>query len=308
MSHAPTPPSSNDSLVQAFESSRRTLWRHMYRLTGSACDADDLVQETFRRALENPPPDQTRRWQPWLVRVATHLALDALRARRTRPRVGPWLPEPVETEALTPGPDERLEALEHVSYAFLVALERLEPRERAALLLADVLGHSGPEIADILETTPGNARVLLHRARSSMAELPAAALNPSRHAATQAALTRLLSALGTGSIDAVAELLAADVRTTQDAGGEFHAATRELVGAHPVAKLYVSLAANPAGAIRVEFVELNGLPALRVEIDAPDQSRYARRMVLRVEVDEAERIVAIQAVLASAKLRHAGFE
>lgn len=307
MSHASTPSPSNDRLVQAFESSRRTLWRHVYRLTGSACDADDLVQETFRRALENPPPDQSLPWQPWLVRVATHLALDALRARRARHRVGPWLPEPVETEALTPGPDERLEALEHVSYAFLVALERLEPRERAALLLADVLGHSGPEIADILEITPGNARVLLHRARSRMAE-PVATLTPSRHAATQAALTRFLSALGTGSIDAVAELLAADVRTTQDAGGEFHAATREIVGALPVAKLYVALAANPAGAIRVELVELNGLPALRVEIDAPDQSRYARRMVLRVEVDEEERIVAIQAVLASDKLRHAGFE
>jgi len=76
----------------AFREHERFLWALCYRMTGSAADADDLVQETFVRALERPPPRTDLPWRPWLTRVAMNLARDALRRRRRRGYVGPWLP------------------------------------------------------------------------------------------------------------------------------------------------------------------------------------------------------------------------
>src|SRR5262245_9047629 len=82
-------------LAAAFREDRALLLALCYRLTGTAADAEEIVQETFARALERPPPDTGRPWRPWLVRVAVRLCLDALRRRRRRRPIGPWLPGPV---------------------------------------------------------------------------------------------------------------------------------------------------------------------------------------------------------------------
>ena len=74
---------------------RAHLWALAYRITGTASEADDVVQETFRRAIEHPPTDVARPWRPWLARVATNVAVDTLRRRMRDRYVGPWLPEPV---------------------------------------------------------------------------------------------------------------------------------------------------------------------------------------------------------------------
>src|SRR6478736_2865651 len=86
----------------ALETERRFLWGICYRMTGSSSDADDLVQETFVRALEHPPVDTAAAWRPWLVRVAMNLARDQLRRRKRRDYHGVWLPPPIEgkTDAL----------------------------------------------------------------------------------------------------------------------------------------------------------------------------------------------------------------
>ena len=73
-----------------FTEHRAFLWGLCYRLTGSAADADDLVQETFVRAMEQPPARLEDPWRPWLVRVALNLGRDLLRRRKRRPYVGPW--------------------------------------------------------------------------------------------------------------------------------------------------------------------------------------------------------------------------
>src|SRR5690606_24017859 len=126
------------------------------------------------RALEKPPADTERPWRPWLARVATRLAIDALRRRRTRAYVGAWLPSPVETppgtalgEPAAPQADAeaRYGLRESVSFAFLRALEVLEPVPRATVVLRDVLGYTGPETAEILGVSAEHARVILHRAR-----------------------------------------------------------------------------------------------------------------------------------------------
>src|SRR3712207_9524854 len=109
-------------------------------MTGNAADAEEVVQETFVRALESPPPDARRPLRPWLVKVAMNLCRDLLRRRRRAPYAGPWLPSPVPTEDLTDGGDEqpaapedsptaRYDRLESVSVAFMLALEALPRSE-----------------------------------------------------------------------------------------------------------------------------------------------------------------------------------
>src|SRR5262245_53368819 len=81
-----------------FQSHRRFVWGLCYRMTGSAADADDLLQETFLIAIRNPPGRTDQPWRPWLVRVAMNLSRDLLRRRKRRHYVGQWLPAPIETE------------------------------------------------------------------------------------------------------------------------------------------------------------------------------------------------------------------
>jgi RNA polymerase sigma-70 factor (ECF subfamily) len=162
--------------AETLETDRRLLWGLCYRMTGNAADADDLVQETFVRALERPPRRTDEPMRPWLVRVAMNLSRDLLRRRRRRDYAGPWLPSPVETdeeslpsyEPAAPSEDSpaaRYDLLESLSFAFLLALEALTPQQRAVLLLRDVFDYSTAETAAALDLTEANVKVTLLRAR-----------------------------------------------------------------------------------------------------------------------------------------------
>jgi RNA polymerase sigma-70 factor (ECF subfamily) len=94
-----------ETVEQAFRANERLLWGLGYRMTGVAADADELVQETFLRAIEHPVPDDGRPLRPWLVRVCANLARDRLRARRRRQGPQVWLPAPVPDERLLDDPD-----------------------------------------------------------------------------------------------------------------------------------------------------------------------------------------------------------
>jgi len=89
-------------LSTLYSQHRDHLWGIAYRMTGNAADAEDLVQDTFRRALERPPADVQRSLRPWLATITTRLSIDSLRRRKTRARIGPWLPSPVQTTAGVP--------------------------------------------------------------------------------------------------------------------------------------------------------------------------------------------------------------
>src|SRR5437016_2759892 len=151
-----------------FEEHRRFLWGLSYRMTGSAADADDVVQETFVRALVTPPARTDAPWRPWLAKVTLNLSRDVLRRRARDGYVGPWLPQPAPTacfEEEEQAPNARYDRLESVGFAFLLALEALGTRERAVLLLRDVFDYSVREAAELLEMTETNVKVTHHRAR-----------------------------------------------------------------------------------------------------------------------------------------------
>jgi RNA polymerase sigma-70 factor (ECF subfamily) len=274
-------------------------------MTGSAADADDLVQETFARALASPPADTSAPWRPWLVRVAVNLARDRLRKRKLAPYTGPWLPSPVATEdeaTEAPDPERRYGMLESVTFAFLTACEALTPRQRAVLLLRDVLEYSVEETAAALALSESNVKTTHHRARAAMEaydgarSVPTSALRDK----TRAALERFAFALSTGDLAAVEAALAPAAETITDAGGDYLAALRHVTGASRVARFYLGLMKKVAPS-RVVFRMLNGLPAVLIEVDdAP--ARYAPRLVVRCDVDADGRIQRVHTILARAKL------
>ena len=300
------PAALSSELSDAFTAHRREVWLLCYRMTGSAADSDDLVQETFARALERPPRDRSRPWLPWLVRVAINLARDHLRRRRRRVYRGPWLPEPIELPELAHEPaqtEARYELLESVSYAFLVALEALTPAQRAVLLLRDVIGYSASEAADALGLSEGNARVVLHRARKALEAYdadrcrPTAALSQS----TAAALQLFLQSVAHGDVSAVEALLAQDVLALNDVNGKYAAAATPVRGRNKVARFHVRVVRLREPAQRYELRVLNGLPALIAEWDGSERN-LAPRIAMIPILDGAGRIRAIHTVLTPQKL------
>jgi len=297
-------------LAEAFEADRGRLWAVCYRMTGSAADADDLVQETFARALERPPPDASRPWRPWLVRVAVNLARDQLRRRRRRGWVGPWLPEPVETADLPEPVFEasdtagRYELLESVSYAFLVALEALTPGQRAVLILRDVLAYSTAETAEALEASEAGVRASLLRARRRMASYDErrCRVGPELAEQARALLEGFCLRMAAGDAEGMASLLREDVVTLNDGGGRFAAARLPVRGARKVARFHAKIFRGTAFT-RAEVLELNGLPALVAEYPPdPDRPHLPSRFALMLVPDGRGRIDALHSQVVPEKL------
>jgi len=168
------------ALVEPF---RGELQAHCYRMVGSYEDSEDLVQETFLRAWRKRKSFQGRStFRAWLYRIATNACLDLLdrRPRKIRPHEGaaplaevPWLqPYPDEVlEAIPSGeaePEAEVVARETMELAFIAAIQLLPPKQRAALILRDVLGWSAAETASLLETSVAAANSALQRARATM--------------------------------------------------------------------------------------------------------------------------------------------
>jgi RNA polymerase sigma-70 factor (ECF subfamily) len=298
--------SSESPHAESLLAHERFLWSLCYRMTGQPADADDLVQETFTRALERPPADLSRDLRPWLVRVAMNLARDNYRRRRRQPNVGPWLPGPVDTDLELAGyeprsTEGRYELMESVSLAFLVALEALTPNQRAVLLLRDVLEYSVRETAGALSISEANVKTLHHRARRAM-EAYDQRRPPVLPPDAEQIVARFVFALASQDEATVLEILAPDAVSRSDAGGEYKAALRPIRGREKVARFLLHLTRKAGPGASAELVRLNGLPSLWVEIPSP-HPREAPRVALCFELDGRGRVQEVYIVLASRKLR-----
>lgn len=299
-----------------FKAHERFLWGLCYRLTGNAADADDIVQETFIRAMKSPPARTDEPWRPWLVRVAMNLGRDLLRQRKRRGYEGQWLPSPIETgddfvpPSYEPMSDEegnpaaRYDLMESVSFAFLLALEALTPAQRAVLLLRDVFDYSVQETAEALGMSEANVKTTHHRARRAMQDYDhqRQPLTRTLQARTLQAMQKFLHCLYSHDVAGAAALLAEDVRHVSDAGGEFHAARVPVVGRDKV-MLFLTNTVLRRGRVAplFEWREMNGGPALIVEQPQADKS-LANRWVTICELNEQGQIKTINNVLATRKL------
>jgi RNA polymerase sigma-70 factor, ECF subfamily len=208
--------------VDALEQYRRELTGYCYRMLGSAFEAEDAVQETMLRAWRSLDRFEGRSaLKSWLYRIATNVCFDALagRERRARPMdLGPAqeplfenLAELPEVTWITPlpTPDELAEQRETLRLAFVAALQHLPPKQRAALVLCEVLKWQASEAAELLETSVASINSALQRARATLAtadiKAPAELDDDAR-----ALLDRYVSAFEAYDIDRLTELLHED--------------------------------------------------------------------------------------------------
>ena len=243
-----------------FVAHRNLLFTVAYEMLGSAADAEDVVQESWvrwadvDRAVVRDP-------RAYLVRIVTRQALNRLRtvSRRREEYVGEWLPEPLLT---SPDVAEDVELAESVSIAMLTVLETLGPVERAVFVLREVFDTPYDEIAAAVGKKPAAVRQIVSRARNHVAARRPR-MEVSRTEQEQV-VERFVTAIDSGDLQGLMDVLAPDVVVVADGGGVVPAAIRPVSGARTVARLLSRFTALAPGA-RVATTWLNGAPALRID-------------------------------------------
>jgi len=242
-----------DDRTEAFEAQRPRLRRLAYRMLGSVAEAEDVVQDAWLRWTR--AGDDVADPAAWLVRVASRLCIDRMRAAKTQREAyrGPWLPEPL-IEEMSVDPVERAE---DVSVAFLLALERLSPLERAVFLLHDVFDE---DYADVAETLGRNEAAVRHRARTHVQDArPRFKVSPED---AERLINAFAAAAMRGDLGALSGMLAKDAVMITDGGGKRPAAMRKLCGPEDIVGLFQGLAWRHETFLRgpVRPVRINGYP------------------------------------------------
>jgi RNA polymerase sigma-70 factor (ECF subfamily) len=285
-------PAAFASLTEPF---RKELLTHCYRMLGSLEDAEDLVQETLLRAWRRLETYQGRApMRAWLYKIATNNCLDALSRRPKRslpvelgapadPAKPPeplvnepvWI-EPYPDELLAPveaSPEARYESRESISFAFLIVLQELPPRQRCALILGDVLDWQAAEIAEVLDISVSAVNSLLHRARSTLKQ------HYPRHTAEKPyptegrqkqLLERYLRAWETADIDGIVSMLTEEATFPMPPLPSWYqgrAAIRAFI-------LATSLAGEAAGRWRLLPIRANGLPGFAFYVRDENSGKY----------------------------------
>ncbi|GAA2873818.1 RNA polymerase sigma-70 factor [Streptomyces mexicanus] len=241
---------------------RGLLFTVAYEMLGSAADAEDVLQETWLRWADIDG-SQVREARAYLVRAVTRQSLNRLRtlSRSREDYAGPWLPEPLLT---SPDVAEDVELAESVSTAMLTVLETLGPAERAVFVLREVFDMPYGEIAEAIGKSPAAVRQIARRAREHVAaRRPRVRVGRSEQ---QAVVERFLTALRTGQIQDLLEILAPGVVLVTGGGGVVAAALAPVHGIDEVAPL-LARARTVVDSLEATAVWLNGAPAGRVAFD-----------------------------------------
>jgi RNA polymerase sigma-70 factor (ECF subfamily) len=210
-------------LEEAFEEHRRELVAHCYRMLASPFEAEDAVQETFIRASRGWEGFEGRAaLRSWLYRIATNVCLDLLsgRERRARPMdLGPAR-EPIEANLSTlpevtwvepiPDPAETAVARETVRLAFVAALQHLPPRQRAVLILCEVLRWKASEVAELLDTSVASVNSALQRARATLDSIDLSPAERALEEPDRELLARYVKAFEDYDIEALTSLIHED--------------------------------------------------------------------------------------------------
>ena len=245
--------------TDTFVAHRNLLFTVAYEMTGSAADAEDVLQETWLRWAEVDHAE-VRDARAYLVRITTRLSLNRLRTvqRQRETYVGPWLPEPLLT---TPDVAEDVELADSVSVAMLHVLETLTPSERAVFVLREVFDVPYDDIAAALDRSAAAVRQIAHRARSHVeARQPRIDVSLRER---DAAVDAFLRAAQSGDLAALVDVLSPDVVLVTDGGGKKRAALRPILGRDKVVRFLGGVADPDAVAT---LGEVNGGPALVVTI------------------------------------------
>ena len=250
--------------IEAFEAQRPRLTRLAYRMLGSVAEAEDVVQDAWLRWTRTE--EQVLDPAGWLVRVTSRICIDRMRSAKAQREAyrGPWLPEPL-IEELNVDPVERAE---DVSVAFLLALERLSPLERAVFLLHDVFDEDYGSVAETLGRNEAAVRQLATRARAHVRD------NRPRFTVSQEDAAKLAAAFMTaasqGDMAALSAVLAHDAVMVSDGGGKRKASLRPLIGREDIIRLLEGIAWRAGGdeeawPLTFRAVRINGYPGIVME-------------------------------------------
>ena len=252
---------SDSSRLEAFDQHRSLLFGIAYRMLGSVADAEDMLQEAFIR-WQHASPGEIDSPKALLVTIVTRLSINHLQSARVKREeyFGEWLPESVVT-APRSNPLISLEVDESLSLAFLILLERLNPVERAALLLREVFDYEYAEIARILDQNEVNCRQVLRRARQHIKDARSRFDAPPEQRAEL--LRRFTEASRNGEMDALIALLAKDAVFYSDGGGKAPALPKPVHGATNIARGILEGLRRlvPKDLVR-RNVEINGRPGI----------------------------------------------
>jgi RNA polymerase sigma-70 factor (TIGR02960 family) len=273
-------------LIAPFE---RELHLHCYRMLGSVADADDLLQETMLAAWQGLAGFAGRSsLRAWLYRIATNRCLNAIRATRRRPPPAPlppfeppepsrhgdvtWLqPYPDAWLDPAPEPSARYQGREAVRLGFVTALQRLPPRQTAALILCDVLDFSPAEAAAMIDATPAAVKGLLQRARGALEQQHAGGEHPApepRSPAEADLARRFAEAYSADDIETLIALL------SDDAWLSMPPAPHEYHGPIAIAAfLRASMTGRAGRHFRLVPTRANAQPAFACYLDSPGQAR-----------------------------------
>ncbi len=285
-----------DAFAELTEPYRRELHLHCYRMLGSVSDADDLLQETLLAAWRGLATFEARSSvRTWLYTIATTRCLNAIRDGRRRPPVAPSPPFDAPTPSryaeitwLEPYPQSGLDELvdpaaaglrrETVELAFIIALQRIPPRQTAALVLKDVLAFDTGEVAAMLGTSPTAVKGMLQRARAALGRSSRSGPNPPTAdvpLVERQRAQRFSEALIAGNVHALIGLL------TDDAWLAMPPAPHEYHGRAAIAEFLRARAlwVRPRE-IRLDYTESNAQPGFRSYLVSSARVEYTGVMVL----------------------------
>jgi RNA polymerase sigma-70 factor (ECF subfamily) len=315
----------HDAFRDLVQGHSHELQVHCYRILGSVQDAEDALQETLMSAWRSLGEfGQRSSLRTWLYKIATNRCLSMLRADSRRPRtatrppdptlvelagtsdVPPWL-EPYPDVLLdslvdqAPGPEARYETTEAISLAFITALQLLPPRQRAVLVLRDVLGYRASEVATMLDATQESVQSALKRARATIDDhlTEAGGSSPAGRpdsAAEQQLVARLTDALERADLDALVDLFVEDVRFAMPP------AMLEYRGVDVARRVLMAVTFRPDRSFRVVPTRANGQPAFGMYMADPHAGLY-RGFTLLVVTITGDRISVITGFDASVMSR-----
>ncbi|WP_328472007.1 RNA polymerase sigma-70 factor [Actinoplanes sp. NBC_00393] len=284
--------------AEEFEQLRPLLFSIAYRILGSVSEAEDAVQETWLDFQAYPArPDSVK---GFLTTVVTRISINVLRSARVRREeyAGPWLPEPLLADPYE-DPERSAELADSISMAALLLLERLSPLERAVFVLREVFGLDYPAIAAAVGRSEPACRQLAVRARRHM-DAGRPRFEADRRQREQLA-ERFFDAFREGDLDALRELLAADVQMTSDAGGKAPNLPKPIIGPDHVARVLAAIAGPLARiGVTVRPHQVNGQPGAVVR-DREDRALNA----LALDILDGQ-IQAIRIIQNPDKLAHLG--
>lgn len=285
----------------------RKLRALAYRMLGSRAEAEDIVQEAWLRWAEVDERTVLNEGA-YLSRVVTNLCLDRLRtaAAQRESYVGVWLPDPLLDDAAivddAPGPERQMEFAQDVSVAFLLALERLSPLERAAFLLHDVFDLGYDEIARHLDRSEAACRQLISRARKRVkADY---ARREVAEEERQLLFHAFADAVRSRDVSSLARVLAQDAVLLADGGGKVTAVPGPLHGRAQVAMAFIGFARLPtSNGWRLEPARVNGFPGCLL-FDDLDGGRLVQTIALAPSATQPGHIGAIYVQRNPDKLGH----